>query len=285
MIVITWNIQWCRGVDGVVDPKRIVDHVRTMADFDVLCLQEIARNYRGLSGSRGEDQFRLLASLLPGFTPIEGVAVDEIAEDGGRRQFGNMILSRYPVVQVLRHLLPWPADPPVPSMPRLALEAVLRTPGGPVRVTTTHLEYYSALQRDAQVERIREIQVEATRHAAAAWQEDKRGGPFETKPRGPSGILTGDFNYEVGDPIHGRLQAALPGGVPRYVDSWPIANPGQPHAPTAGVFDKLQWKDREFCCDFICVTEDLAPRVRRVEVDLQTAASDHQPVLIELASA
>jgi endonuclease/exonuclease/phosphatase family metal-dependent hydrolase len=27
----------------------------------------------------------------------------------------------------------------------------------------------------------------------------------------------------------------------------------------------------------------LAPRVRKVEVDLQTKASDHQPVLVELS--
>ena len=51
------------------------------------------------------------------------------------------------------------------------------------------------------------------------------------------------------------------------------------------VVNYVQWKNREFCCDFICVTEDLAPRVRRVVTDLQTAASDHQPVLLELAGA
>ena len=123
---------------------------------------------------------------------------------------------------------------------------------------------------------------EATRHSADVCQEDKRGGPFETKARGASGILTGDFNYEVAEPIHARLQAPLPDGAPRYVDAWPIANPGKAHPPTAGVFDKVQWKGREFCCDFICVSEDLVPRVRRVAVDLQTAASDHQPVLLEL---
>jgi endonuclease/exonuclease/phosphatase family metal-dependent hydrolase len=282
MILITWNIQWCLGVDGVVDPKRIVEHARAMGDFDVLCVQEVARCYTGLAGSRGEDQFRLLAGLLPGFTAIEGIAVDEHFGAGVRREFGNMILTRYPVIQVLRHLLPWPADPLVPTMPRIALEAVLRGPGGPLRVTTTHLEYHSALQRDAQVARIREIQAEAADHAGDLWHEDKRGGPFETKWRGPPGILTGDFNYEVDEPIHQRLQAPFADGTPRYVDAWTIANPGRPHAPTAGVFDKVQWKNREFCCDFICVTEDLARRVRRVDVDLQTAASDHQPVLLEL---
>ena len=44
MKLITWNIQWCRGVDGAVDPARIIEHARDFADFDVLCLQEVARN-------------------------------------------------------------------------------------------------------------------------------------------------------------------------------------------------------------------------------------------------
>ncbi|MGE5088336.1 MAG: endonuclease/exonuclease/phosphatase family protein, partial [Candidatus Levyibacteriota bacterium] len=45
MKLITWNVQWCRGVDGRVDPARIVAEARRFADFDVLCLQEIADNY------------------------------------------------------------------------------------------------------------------------------------------------------------------------------------------------------------------------------------------------
>jgi endonuclease/exonuclease/phosphatase family metal-dependent hydrolase len=39
-----------------------------------------------------------------------------------RRQFGNLILSRYPVLQVFRHLLPWPAEPGVLSMQPIALD-------------------------------------------------------------------------------------------------------------------------------------------------------------------
>ena len=283
MQLITWNIQWCRGVDGNVDAARIVDHARAFSDFDVLCLQEVARNYPGLEGNDIDDQFAELAKLLPGYTAIEGIAVDAYSAEGGRRQFGNMILTRLPVIQVLRHLLPWPADPLLPTMPRLALEAVLSTPAGPLRVTTSHLEFYSVVQREAQVERLRQIQAEASGHAANVWQEEKRGGPFETKARGPAGILTGDFNYEVSEPIHARLQQMIADGVPRYVDAWAIANPGVTHAPTVGVYDKVQWHGREFCCDYLCVTEDLAARVQRVAVDLQTAASDHQPVLLELA--
>ena len=105
MNLITWNIQSCSGCDGHVDPKRIVDVCRDMADFDVLCLQEVARNYPDLPGSSGEDQFGLLGDLVPGFTAVEGLAVDVLGADGRRRQFGNLILTRYPAIKEFAHLL------------------------------------------------------------------------------------------------------------------------------------------------------------------------------------
>ena len=38
----------------------------------------------------------------------------------------------------------------------------------------------------------------------------------------------------------------------------------------------------ELHCDFIFVSDDLAPRVRAVRVDRETQASDHQPVILTL---
>jgi endonuclease/exonuclease/phosphatase family metal-dependent hydrolase len=167
MQLITWNVQWCRGIDLVVDPARIVDEARRLADFDVLCLQEIADNYPDprLGGSDGSDQFARLAALLPGYVAIPGIAVDQPGEAGRRRRFGNMILSRLPVAQVYRHLLPYPLDPDVPGMPRIAVEAVVRSAIGDVRIITTHLEYYSLKQRMAQVEALRRIYAEGHAYA------------------------------------------------------------------------------------------------------------------------
>ncbi|MGE5104484.1 MAG: endonuclease/exonuclease/phosphatase family protein, partial [Betaproteobacteria bacterium] len=92
MIIITWNVQWCRGVDGNVDPARIVSEAKRLADFDVLCLQEIADGYPDprLAGSDGEDQFAHLAALLPQYTAIPGVAVDQPGDGPRRRRFGNV---------------------------------------------------------------------------------------------------------------------------------------------------------------------------------------------------
>lgn len=281
--LITWNIQWGRGCDGSVDLRRIVDTARAMANFDVLCVQEVARNFSDLPGYWGEDQFRFLAELLPGYAAIEGVGTDVLAANGApaRSQFGNMILTRLPVLQAFRHLLPWPADPEVPSMQRVAVEAVLQAPWGPLRVTTTHLEYYSARQRAAQVERLRELQAEAAAHAQDVRHSRKEGGPFENAVRPASGILTADFNFRPDDPLYARLQAPFAEDTPRYVDAWQVGHPDRPHAPTIGVFDREQWPE-PFACDFIFVTGDLRERVHEVRVNSDTDASDHQPVLLSL---
>lgn len=281
MNFISWNVQWCRGCDGRVNPARISKVVKEMADVDVLCLQEVARNFPCLPGSAGENQYETLAGLFPDYTVVKGVAIDVLAPHGDWREFGNALITRLPILQVYRRLLPWPSDPTVPSMQRSAVEVVLEAPSGPLRVTTTHLEYYSAKQRAAQVEELLRLQGEAAAHAAEP-QPGKEGGPFQPIPRPASGILSADFNFRPEDPMHARLQAPLGAGVPAYRDAWELRYPGTPHAPTLGVHDKAQWPEPPFACDFVFVTEDIADRVEDVVVNEVTDASDHQPVLLVL---
>ena len=283
MKLITWNIQWARGIDLAVDPVRIVRTACEIADFDVLCLQEVAVNFPGLPGSRGEDQVAELSRGLPGFSAHYGVATDVDDGKGSRSCFGNLIFSRLPVLQTYRHLLPWPADPTVKSMQRIAVEVVVQAPWGPVRVTTTHLEYYSAVQRMAQVGALRALHREACSHASAPRTLDDAGQPFQALPRPASAIFTGDFNFRPEGPEYGRITAPFDGGTaPNLVDAWTLAHPGLSHAPSAGVYED-SWAKPPFCCDFIFVTPDLAARVRDVAIDAKTQASDHQPVSIELA--
>lgn len=282
MIVIQWNVQWCRGVDGRVDPKRIVDTARGLADFDILCLQEVAVNFPALAGSLGEDQPFALASLLPQHEPVYGPAVDAPGGQETRRRFGNMILSRYPVRQIFRHALPWPAHEGLPSMPRMALEIVVDSPVGLVRVVSTHLEYYSDRQRAAQVERLRDLHAEACSHARAAPSDRSDEGPFHPYPRPASAIVCGDFNMPGGpeDPMYARMLAPI-ADSPGFVDAWRQANPGRRHPPSFCVHEGSHG-ERPYCCDFVFVTGDLAPRVRSARIDVDTQASDHQPVVVEL---
>ena len=286
MKLVTWNIQWGRGADGRVDLDRIVAHARRFGgEFDVLCLQEVSAGYPELAGCDGSDQFAGLATRLPGYEAVAGVATDAPHPAGGRRRFGQMIFSRLPVAAVFRHLLPWPPDPAVMSMQRVALEVTLLTPSGPWRVTTTHLEYYSLLQRAAQVEALRALHREAAGHAAAPRPGTPDDGPFDRVTRGGPSILVGDFNFKPLTPEHVRLQSPIDSATPSYRDAWEVLHPGLPHPPTVGVHDQQQWPGPPFTWDFVFVSADLAPRVRDVQADAQSDASDHQPMLLEIDAA
>jgi endonuclease/exonuclease/phosphatase family metal-dependent hydrolase len=284
MQLICWNAQWCRGVDGRVDPGRIARTVRALApDADVVCLQEIARGFDTLPGNSAADQFALLAAAFPGWTAVEGVAVDVPHPAGGRRQFGNLLLSRLPVRQAFRHLLPWPADPDHADMPRVAVEAVIETPDvGELRVTTTHLAYYSAAQRLAQFDALRALHAAAHGHRARPACADTSDGPFHWQARPSAGIVCGDCNCEPGSPGHARMLEPFADGTPRMRDAWQQMHPGRPHEPTVGLYDTVQWP-RQFACDFVFVSDDLAPRVRSLTVDATSDASDHQAVIVTLA--
>jgi len=285
MILITWNVQWCRGVDGRVDPARIVAEARRLADFDVLCLQEIADNYPDprLAGSDGEDQFARLAALLPNYTAIPGVAVDQPGDDRRRRRFGNMILSRVPVQQVYRYLLPYPCEPGVPGMQRIAVEAVVGRGSDSVRVITAHLEYYSAQQRMAQVDALRAIYAEGRAYARDVKSTVTDGGPFQTFIRPRATVITGDCNFEPDSPEHRRMLAQFADATPPLRDAWDVAHPGVPHPSTFKIYEKKIPDEPELHCDFIFVGDDLRERVRDIRVDGQTQASDHQPVILTLA--
>jgi endonuclease/exonuclease/phosphatase family metal-dependent hydrolase len=283
MKLVTWNIQWGRGVDGRVDLARIVKTARALADFDVFCVQEVADNFPDLDGNGDRDQFAELRGLLPGYACFEGYGVDIPGEGGRRRRFGNAIFSRYTVLSARRHALPWPSDPTKKTMPRVAVDLTIQAPMGPVRLTTTHLEYYSEVQRRAQVRRLRNLHDEACQRAMSfvRYENEESNATFNPTPQTMRAILVGDFNFPPEHPAYGELQSPLAVGGPPLRDAWPIVHRNQPHTPTFCVHDQ-QYSRAPYCCDFAFVSEDLGPRVREVEVDTATRDSDHQPVLLVL---
>jgi len=262
MRLLSWNVQWCRGVDGVVDPRRIAAYISGQ-HADVACLQEVAVNFPDLAGSAGEDQVEALARGLPGYEAHFAPGVDLPGVNGGRSRFGNLILSRLPVGRTLRHSLPWPASPDAPSMPRVAVEAVIAG----IRVITTHLEYYAEAHRAAQVRRIQEIGHEGLS------EKKSMDEPTYREPRRPmSAVVCGDFNIPSTHAQHGAMTAA------GFVDAWQALHPDAPHVATFHLHDGKP----PYCCDYFWVTPDLVPRLRAMSVDLENRFSDHQPVILEL---
>lgn len=265
--VVTWNVQNGRGCDGATDLERVARVVRSMGGADVVCFQEISRRDPEFAG--GADQAAELRALFPGYEAVFGPALIR-----GERQYGNLLLSRLPVLQVSNHLLPHPAEGGIKHMQRQAIEAVVASPAGPLRVMTTHLEYYSAAHRAAQVARLRAIQEEVA--ANEARPPKAAASPYDPVPRPASLVLCGDFNLLPDDAEYAALfQAPL-------LDAWRQARPGAPHAATTGVFDRKQWPMGGHCRDYFAVTPDVAARIAAIDADVATDASDHQPLRLEL---
>ncbi|WP_027866712.1 endonuclease/exonuclease/phosphatase family protein [Massilia alkalitolerans] len=279
MRVVSWNIRWGCGKDGRIRIHAIIDVLRRL-NPDVVCLQEVAANHSELEGSATANQFKQLGGAFGGYHSMEH-APSELYKNNSPRLFGNLILSRYRISQVHRHLLPWPADPENPAgMPRGLMETVIDAPSGKLRLMTTHLEYYSALQRRAQVQRIRELHAEASARARIFQPDPSLDAPFQLGFRPASSILCGDFNFTPDSSDYQAMLAPID-DAPAFVDAWRVAHGGVARAPTTGLHG-YPWPDKPDCYDYFFVTDDLAPRVATVEVQSETAASDHQPVVLDL---
>jgi endonuclease/exonuclease/phosphatase family metal-dependent hydrolase len=178
--LVTFNVHHGVGHDGRHDLPRLA---RLLADAepDVICLQEVDRHY----GDRSEhvDQALLLSRALE-LELVWGPSIDERPPAGRteRRQYGNALLSRLPVVSSDLHRLPGGGEP------RTALRAQVDLGGAALSVTTTHLSNSSAADRAAQA-------------AAVA-----------ALPATP-GVLVGDLNA---DPGAAELQALRE----RLADAW-----------------------------------------------------------------
>lgn len=283
MKLLTWNIQWGRGTDGRVDLARMATVARAL-EPDILCLQEVAVNHPDLPGGASMNQPSWLSGLFLGYESAYAIGSDLPDGRGGRRQFGNLILSRLPMLQVFRHQLPWPADPTVPSMPRVVLEAVIAAadfPGGALRVLTTHLEYYSAMQRRAQLAALRDICDAGWHQAIQPRPATETDPPFAVLPRGEGCVLCGDFNSPADAPERAILGAKC--AAPALQDAWLLAHGAVPPAPTFGVHDR-RFLVGPACYDSFYISANIADRVSDVWVDDLSVASDHQPVLLTLGA-
>lgn len=296
MLVVTYNIQWGLGRDGVVDLGRIA---RAIATADLIALQEVERDWRPEIG----DQVPQFAALFPKHHYVFGAAVDidgsEVSGDGRvrnlRRQYGNMTLSRWPIVSTRS----WPLTKyPVHRQMNdqsIVMEAVIAAPSGDVRFYNTHLNYLSADQRLIQVEEVLKVIREAPRQGPVIVGDGLDDATFSIdgvpqldrrRPTMPeAAILVGDFNMEpnspeyariVGhpDPIYGRMHAG-----DRLADALTIGG----MAENAGVTFPPKDGGPAQRIDHCFVSYDLVPRVKRGWIDEDADGSDHQPVWAEFA--
>ena len=285
MNIVTYNIQFGRGKDGRIDLERIAAEVE---GADLIAMQEVDRLW---SRSGMTDQVAELVRLLPGYHWRYGPGIDlDVNEDPGdlqarRRQFGNLLLSRAPIVSSRNHLLPKIGFADQLSLQRSALEGVIACPSGPVRFNSVHLAHVSSLERQHQAARLMDIHAGAANEGGAwsggtdrpDWLDD---GPPPPMPS--EAVLMGDFNMEPATPeyeiiagpaTHKYGPAARLGG---FADAWIAAG----NDPTGGLTKLAETGDRRI--DFVFVTTSLAERIGETRVDDLAQGSDHQPLWVEI---
>ena len=283
--ILSWNIQNGRGADGVISLDRIAAVIKAMGEPDVICLQEISRHMAFKEGEKdgvgAPDQIAQIAAFFPSYRIVFGAAIDA---GKPRWQFGNATLTRLPILSVFHHALPQPAEGGVRHMARQATEVTLATDWGPLRVVNTHLEFHSARQRQAQIERLRDIHTEI----AAGMRIPPMGcasGPYRDLARPEDCVLCGDFNMETNFDEYAAMLAPLAIDTAPFRDAWRIVHPDRAHEPTCGIYDRDQWPQGAHCRDYFFVTDRIAQAIDGIAVESETNASDHQPLMLRLNEA
>ena len=283
--ILSWNIQNGKNLAGDISLERIAGVIEGMGTPDVICLQEVSRGLTLSAAAGAPDQVAQLGTLFPDYEVVFGAGVDALSAGEGRRwQFGNAVLSRLPLLFVLTHPLPRPGIGDVRHMMRQATEVVVAAAGGPLRIVNLHLEFHSPEQRMAQVDRLRELHREAIEERRLPPRTDS-DGPYQAVARPVDGVFCGDFNMRCDSAEYRRMLAPMADDARPFRDAWPLVHPGRAHVPTCGVHDRVQWPEGPHCRDFFFVTGACGESARDLRVDTVTDASDHQPLMLELAEA
>ncbi len=291
MKFVSYNIQYGTGKDGEIDLARIAEEI---GEADVIALQEVER-FNSTTGM--SDQVAEISDLFPSHYFVYGAGVDLDASikdgsgrvDNRRRQFGNMLLSKTPILSSRNHLLPkYGMEGPL-ALQRSAVEGVIDGALGLMRVYSVHLGHAAAPERALQIDALLDIIQNAPREGGAwsgkyAGNHWKADGPMPAMP--DAALLLGDFNLEphsaeyeqlVGstDPNYGRL-TRLNG----LVDVWTHLGHNLDGPETKTCPDEKG----DMRIDYAFATLDIAEKAKSMTVDQQAIGSDHQPIFIEFES-
>ena len=287
MKFVTYNIQYSKGKDGRYELERIAEAV---AGADVIALQEVVRNMPEVPEA---DQPGRLAELLPDYFWIYGPPVDVHAGERGadgrannrRCQFGNMILSRFPILSSRLILLPRSRTYDRHNGQCGALEGAIDLPGGPLRVYCVHLNHLNGAERLAQIDALRPRLLTIPREGGALTGTEWRHLP--EIPMSEDFVVMGDCNLTPGSSEYLRIV-----GEPDYyygrrivaehwVDTWVQSGRSEDEGITW--YDESDDWQSGLRLDYGFVSAGLADKVKDTCIDDQAPGSDHQPYWFELA--
>lgn len=290
MLLASYNIQYGKGKDLKYDLARICAAIESA---DIIALQEVERHW---PRSGDIDQPAEIARLLGGkYYWVYGPGFDIDANGGKpgnrRAQFGNMVLSRFPIVSSRHHLLPKMGLTKQYSLQRSLIEAVIVSPqGNALRVNSLHLSHCGDGDRAPQVEKLLEIHRTAPLEGGA-WcgERDDVEWTFG-KPQPPmpaEAVYMGDFNLTPDSPLYARLTGPWSGDYGRMshagglVDAFVVAG-GAENDPKDWTCDTCTPPTTLRRLDYCFVSTELSKRIKKAWVDQKAQGSDHQPIFTEL---
>ncbi|MEU4193573.1 endonuclease/exonuclease/phosphatase family protein [Kribbella sp. NPDC026611] len=148
MKTLTFNIHHGAGTDGKLDLERVAQTIEA-SGAEIVGLQEVDRYFD--ARSNWADQPALLAARLKmNYVFAANLDWDPPAPGRPRRQYGTMVLSKYPIVDSRNTLLPLHPN----SEQRGLLEALIDVNGTPLRFADTHLTTINDGERVEQVNAI-----------------------------------------------------------------------------------------------------------------------------------
>jgi endonuclease/exonuclease/phosphatase family metal-dependent hydrolase len=281
MEVVSYNIQFGRGLDGAID---LVRSCRAIRGADIICLQEVDQGWKR-SGEK--DQAREIAGLLPTYYYVYGSSFDVDASSHSahgavvnrRRRHGNMILSRWPILSSRCINLPKQHYDDRFNMQMTCVEAVIDTGAIVTRVYSYHAGYLDSAERLEQVSYFAGVFARSPLEKGAwSGKRDIDGDDWSNQrdtPQMPlSAIVCGDFNAALDTEEYQLLL-----GATGLSDCWEFADPLNRETTT---LRKDSSKDIQVSgkIDHIMVTPDLCARVNRVAIDDDADGSDHKPIRV-----
>lgn len=257
-------------------------------DADIIALQEVERFWQR---SGMVDEVQVLGELLPEHHVVYGANVDmdgSLRDDAGtlirrRQQFGNMTLSRYPILTSRNFPLPKRGLLHQHSVQKGVLEAVVDAPGGALRVYNTHLCHLCSDTRLPQIARIKQIIQDAPAEGAA-WNgaHPNPAAGWVERPAHPMPldfVVMGDFNCTTTSPEYADLIGPFAPGFGRLVNPWGYAD-----AWTSAGHDEASGDSRSGeKIDHCLIAARLAPHIERAWIDETAIGSDHFPFWVEMA--
>ena len=114
MRILSWNVQYGKSTEGSADFSRTLQYIESLGDFDVICLQELARNMVEYCIPGQSDHLRMTQQFFKEHKAVWGSGFSWPAKnvDGDLRQeFGNVSLIKSGLLDFRVHQLPRPATP------------------------------------------------------------------------------------------------------------------------------------------------------------------------------